>query len=76
MPYGYSKVTWAEHVEVDDCSVHSLYNQLVSSGHTFNAKRWIATLDRQCEVQAKHHYVKPRDHVDSQAIRMIEIISG
>ncbi|KAA0051620.1 homeobox-leucine zipper protein HDG2 [Cucumis melo var. makuwa] len=51
MPYGYSKVTWAEHVEVDDCSVHSLYNQLVSSGHTFNAKRWIATLDRQCEVQ-------------------------
>ncbi|KAL0539401.1 hypothetical protein IC582_023613 [Cucumis melo] len=51
MPYGYSKVTWAEHVEVDDCSVYSLYNQLVSSGHTFNAKRWIATLDRQCEVQ-------------------------
>ncbi|KAA0040254.1 homeobox-leucine zipper protein HDG2 [Cucumis melo var. makuwa] len=49
MPNGYSKVTWVEHVEVDDRGVHSLYNQLVSSGHAFGAKRWIATLDRQCE---------------------------
>ncbi|XP_022952948.1 homeobox-leucine zipper protein HDG2-like [Cucurbita moschata] len=49
MPNGYSKVTWVEHVEVDDRGVHSLYNQLVRSGHAFGAKRWIATLDRQCE---------------------------
>ncbi|XP_022136006.1 homeobox-leucine zipper protein HDG2-like [Momordica charantia] len=49
MPNGYSKVTWVEHVEVDDRGVHTLYNQLVSSGHAFGAKRWIATLDRQCE---------------------------
>ncbi|XP_012463792.1 homeobox-leucine zipper protein HDG2 isoform X2 [Gossypium raimondii] len=49
MPNGYSKVTWVEHVEVDDSGVHSLYKQLVSTGHAFGAQRWIATLDRQCE---------------------------
>ncbi|KAK4255356.1 hypothetical protein QN277_008367 [Acacia crassicarpa] len=49
MPNGYSKVTWIEHVEVDDRGVHSLYKQLVSSGHAFGAKRWVAALDRQCE---------------------------
>ncbi|CAJ1956336.1 unnamed protein product [Sphenostylis stenocarpa] len=49
MPNGYSKVIWVEHVEVDDRGVHNLYKQLVSSGHAFGAKRWIATLDRQCE---------------------------
>lgn len=49
MPNGYSKVTWVEHVEVDDRGVHSLYKQLVSSGHAFGAKHWVATLDRQCE---------------------------
>ncbi|KAM7270615.1 hypothetical protein ACFE04_029829 [Oxalis oulophora] len=49
MPNGYSKVTWVEHIEVDDRGVHSLYKQLVASGHGFGAKRWVATLDRQCE---------------------------
>ncbi|XP_027340743.1 homeobox-leucine zipper protein HDG2-like isoform X3 [Abrus precatorius] len=49
MPNGYSKVIWVENVEVDDRGVHNLYKQLVSSGHAFGAKRWIATLDRQCE---------------------------
>lgn len=43
------QVTWVEHVEVDDRGVHNLYKQLVSSGHGFGAKRWVATLDRQCE---------------------------
>jgi homeobox-leucine zipper protein len=42
-------VTWVEHVEVDDRGVHNLYKQLVSTGHAFGAKRWVATLDRQCE---------------------------
>ncbi|XP_068336293.1 homeobox-leucine zipper protein HDG2-like isoform X2 [Pyrus communis] len=49
MPNGYSKVTWVEHAEVDERGVHNLYKQLVSSGHAFGAKRWVATLDRQCE---------------------------
>ncbi|XP_061351462.1 homeobox-leucine zipper protein HDG2-like isoform X2 [Gastrolobium bilobum] len=49
LPNGYSKVTWVEHVEVDDRGVHNLYKQLVSTGHAFGAKRWVGTLDRQCE---------------------------
>ncbi|XP_019079350.2 homeobox-leucine zipper protein HDG2 isoform X2 [Vitis vinifera] len=49
MPNGYSKVTWVEHVEVDDRGVHNIYKQLVNSGLAFGAKRWVATLDRQCE---------------------------
>ncbi|XP_073048096.1 homeobox-leucine zipper protein PROTODERMAL FACTOR 2-like [Primulina eburnea] len=49
LPNGYSKVTWVEHVEVDDRSVHSIYKPLVESGMAFGARRWVTTLDRQCE---------------------------
>ncbi|CAN1222347.1 Homeobox-leucine zipper protein MERISTEM L1 [Linum grandiflorum] len=49
LPNGYSKVMWVEHVEVDDSSVHNIYRPLVHSGLAFGAKRWVATLDRQCE---------------------------
>ncbi|CAN1353750.1 Homeobox-leucine zipper protein PROTODERMAL FACTOR 2 [Linum perenne] len=49
LPNGYSKVTWVEHIEVDDVSVHDIYKPLVHSGLAFGAKRWVATLDRQCE---------------------------
>ncbi|GAB4830928.1 Homeobox-leucine zipper protein MERISTEM L1 [Ancistrocladus abbreviatus] len=49
LPNGYSKVIWVEHVEVDDRAVHNLYRSLVNSGLAFGAKRWVATLDRQCE---------------------------
>ncbi|KAG2574919.1 homeobox-leucine zipper protein ROC2 [Panicum virgatum] len=49
MPNGYSKVTWVEHVEVDDRSVHNIYKLLVNSGLAFGARRWVGTLDRQCE---------------------------
>ncbi|XP_060209578.1 homeobox-leucine zipper protein HDG2-like [Lycium barbarum] len=49
MPNGYSKVTWVEHVEVDDTEVHNIYKPLVNSGLAFGAQRWLATLDRQCE---------------------------
>lgn len=43
------QVTWVEHVEVDDRGVHNLYKHMVSTGHAFGAKRWVAILDRQCE---------------------------
>jgi len=43
------KVTWVEHIEVDDRSVHNMYKPLVNTGLAFGAKRWVATLDRQCE---------------------------
>ncbi|XP_023742870.1 homeobox-leucine zipper protein MERISTEM L1 [Lactuca sativa] len=49
LPNGYSKVTWIEHVEVDNGVVHDIYKVLVNSGLAFGAKRWIATLDRQSE---------------------------
>nr|XP_025885589.1 homeobox-leucine zipper protein PROTODERMAL FACTOR 2-like [Solanum lycopersicum] len=49
LPNGYSKVTWIEHVEVDDRGVHNIYKPLVNSGLAFGAKRWVAVLDRQCE---------------------------
>ncbi|KAI9123790.1 hypothetical protein K1719_005090 [Acacia pycnantha] len=50
LPNGYSKVTWIEHVEVmDDRNLHNIYRPLVNSGLAFGAKRWVATLDRQCE---------------------------
>ncbi|XP_074270029.1 homeobox-leucine zipper protein PROTODERMAL FACTOR 2-like [Silene latifolia] len=48
-PNGYSKVTWVEHVEVDDREVHNIYRALVNSGLAFGAKRWVSALDRQCE---------------------------
>ncbi|KAE8714912.1 Homeobox-leucine zipper protein MERISTEM L1 [Hibiscus syriacus] len=48
-PNGYSKVIWVEHVEVDDRAVHNIYRPVVNSGLAFGAKRWVATLDRQCE---------------------------
>ena len=38
-----------EHVEADDRAVHHIYRQLVNSGMAFGAKRWIETLQRQCE---------------------------
>lgn len=38
-----------EHVEVDDRAVHNIYRGLVNTGLGFGAKRWVATLDRQCE---------------------------
>ena len=34
---------------MDDRAVHSIYRPLVNSGLAFGAKRWVATLDRQCE---------------------------
>ncbi|PSS16161.1 Homeobox-leucine zipper protein [Actinidia chinensis var. chinensis] len=49
MPNDYSKVTWIEHVEVDDRGVHNIYRPLVNSGLAFGAKRWLSTLSRHCE---------------------------
>jgi hypothetical protein len=43
------QVVWVEHIEVDDRSVQNIYRPLVNSGLAFGAKRWVGTLDRQCE---------------------------
>ncbi|XP_052183651.1 homeobox-leucine zipper protein HDG11-like isoform X2 [Diospyros lotus] len=50
MPNGYSKVTWVEHVEVEDKTpTHALFKELIHSGSAFGAERWLATLQRMCE---------------------------
>ncbi|XP_044465771.1 homeobox-leucine zipper protein HDG11 [Mangifera indica] len=50
MPNGYSKVTWVEHVEIEDITpIHRLYRDLIHSGLAFGADRWLATLQRMCE---------------------------
>ncbi|KAL5208389.1 hypothetical protein ABZP36_032824 [Zizania latifolia] len=51
-PNGYCKVTWVEHTEYDEASVHQLYRPLLRSGLAFGASRWLATLQRQCECLA------------------------
>ncbi|XP_077248553.1 homeobox-leucine zipper protein ANTHOCYANINLESS 2-like isoform X2 [Tasmannia lanceolata] len=64
MPNGYSKVTWVEHAEYDECAVHQLYRPLLNSGMGFGAQRWVATLQRQCECLAilMSSTVPTRDH--------------
>ncbi|KAI5423513.1 homeobox-leucine zipper protein PROTODERMAL FACTOR 2 [Lathyrus oleraceus] len=49
LPNGYSKVTWIEHALVNDNAVQNFYTPLINSGLAFGAKRWVATLERQCE---------------------------
>ncbi|RXH77162.1 hypothetical protein DVH24_023436 [Malus domestica] len=50
MPNGYSKVTWVEHVEIEDkVPTHRIYRDLIHSGLAFGAQRWLAALQRMCE---------------------------
>lgn len=50
MPNGYSKITWLEHVEIEEKTpVHRTYRELINSGMAFGAHRWLATLQRTCE---------------------------
>ncbi|GAB4858223.1 hypothetical protein Ancab_009620 [Ancistrocladus abbreviatus] len=49
---GCSLVTWIEHVEYDENSVHHLYRPLLRSALGFGAQRWLAVLQRQCECRA------------------------
>ncbi|XP_009587298.1 homeobox-leucine zipper protein HDG11-like [Nicotiana tomentosiformis] len=53
MPNGYSKVTWVEHVEVEEKGIiHRLCRDLIHSGLAFGAERWVGTLQRVCEKYA------------------------
>ncbi|THU55100.1 hypothetical protein C4D60_Mb11t03010 [Musa balbisiana] len=47
MSNGYSKVTWVEHSEYDETTVHPLYRPLLRSGSALGARRWVASLQRQ-----------------------------
>lgn len=52
MPNGYSKVTWVEHMEYDESTVHQFFRPFLRSGLGFGAQRWVATLERECECLA------------------------
>lgn len=58
------QVTWVEHSEYEENSVHQLYKPLISAGMGFGAQRWITTLQRQCECLAilMSSTVSSRDH--------------
>uniref|UniRef100_A0A803M0G9 Uncharacterized protein n=1 Tax=Chenopodium quinoa TaxID=63459 RepID=A0A803M0G9_CHEQI len=49
---GYSLVTWIEHTEYDENSIHQLYRPLLRSGLAFGSQRWIATLQRERDCAA------------------------
>ncbi|KAJ3696483.1 hypothetical protein LUZ61_000188 [Rhynchospora tenuis] len=50
MASGYSKITWVEHMEIEEKALlHLLYRDLVISGAAFGAQRWLATLQRTCD---------------------------
>ncbi|KZV41111.1 hypothetical protein F511_09307 [Dorcoceras hygrometricum] len=47
---GKSKITWIEHVEVEDKSLtHRLYRDLVFNCQAYGATRWVVSLQRMCE---------------------------
>ncbi|KAL5200474.1 hypothetical protein ABZP36_021677 [Zizania latifolia] len=53
MANGYSKVTWVEHMEMEEKNpINVLYRDLVLSGAAFGAHRWLAALQRACERYA------------------------
>ncbi|RHN44905.1 putative transcription factor & lipid binding HD-SAD family [Medicago truncatula] len=55
MPNGKSKVTWIEHVEVEDRNpVHMLYRNVIYSGVAFGAEKWLTTLQIMCERIASY----------------------
>ncbi|PNX94844.1 hypothetical protein L195_g018025 [Trifolium pratense] len=50
MPNGKSKVTWVEHVMVNEMSQqHMLYKDLIQEYNPFGAKIWLYALQRMCE---------------------------
>ncbi|KAG0452018.1 hypothetical protein HPP92_026188 [Vanilla planifolia] len=52
LPNGYSKVTWVEHAEYDETTVHRLYRPPLRAGLGLGARRWLAALQRQAECLA------------------------
>ncbi|KAF5954793.1 hypothetical protein HYC85_007649 [Camellia sinensis] len=47
---GCSRITWVEHVEVDDKVVtHRLYTDFICRGLAYGADRWLLTLQRMCQ---------------------------
>lgn len=52
---GYCKVTWIVHVEYDETTVPMMFKPLFLTGQALGARRWLASLQRQCEYAAALH---------------------
>ncbi|KAE8818730.1 homeobox-leucine zipper protein ROC9 [Hordeum vulgare] len=46
---GHSRVTWVEHTRLRECAAPSMYRAVTAGGLAFGARRWVATLQLQCE---------------------------
>ncbi|CAM0882599.1 unnamed protein product [Alopecurus aequalis] len=46
---GHSRATWVEHTKCRESAVPSMYRAVTASGVAFGARRWVATLQLQCE---------------------------
>ncbi|WVZ25792.1 hypothetical protein V8G54_004336 [Vigna mungo] len=47
---GLCRVSWVEHVEVDDkIQIHHLFRDLICGNNAYGAERWILALERMCE---------------------------
>lgn len=71
MNNGYSKVTWVVHAEYDETAAHQLYRPLLRSGQALGARRWLASLQRQCQYLAIlcSNSLPARDHAGELAVR-------
>ncbi|KAG4999676.1 hypothetical protein JHK87_020748 [Glycine soja] len=50
MNHGLCKVSWVEHVEVDDkMQTHQLFTDVICCNNAYGAERWLSTLKRMCE---------------------------
>lgn len=43
------QVTWVEHNAECKVVAHSMFKGLLESGVAYNARRWMSTLERQCD---------------------------
>ncbi|CAI9090295.1 OLC1v1025042C1 [Oldenlandia corymbosa var. corymbosa] len=69
IPSGGSRVTWIEHVEVEDGGVHPLGKPFVDSLLAFGAERWVSVLARQCERLAAVSVINfPPDDVSDAVV--------
>ncbi|TKY59717.1 Homeobox-leucine zipper protein HDG12 [Spatholobus suberectus] len=50
MTHGLCRVSWVEHVEVDDkIQTHQLFRDVIIGDNAYGAERWVLTLERMCE---------------------------
>ncbi|KAK8640342.1 hypothetical protein V6N13_008098 [Hibiscus sabdariffa] len=73
MPNGCSKITWVEHVAVDDKTpTHRLYQDLILGGSAYGSDRWLISLQRMCErfsISSNAEITEPINHIGTTCSR-------